>query len=115
MNTIYADTLKNGGGTFNLNGDSIPANEFVVALGRKFSAIVSADDESEFTNMLNSIMQIGYAKTIGTWVHENCIYIDLVECIPDKRIAIQLGIARNQIAIWDIANECEINTGGNGE
>lgn len=115
VHAILADTLKNGGGTYNLDGSAIPHNGFVVALGRKFGAIVSDNSPIEFADMLTDIAAIGYAKTIGTWHNENRIYIDAVEIATDRNSAIELGELRNQIAIWDIANECEIETGGNGE
>jgi hypothetical protein len=52
---------------------------------------------------------------VGGWLSDGIVYLDLSENIQDRETAIQAGIERNQIAIWDIVNQCEIPTGGTGE
>lgn len=51
---------------------------------------------------------------IGGWSHGGKLYMDTSEKIPDLTAARQMGHARNQIAIWDVAHQREIKTGGTG-
>lgn len=40
----------------------------------------------------------------GAWVDEGTLYLDHSVNIQDREVAIALGHANNQLAIWDIAN-----------
>lgn len=53
---------------------------------------------------------------IGGWTDKASgkTYLDVSHNIRNKNAAIQAGRARNQIAIWDVKNGREINTGGDG-
>jgi hypothetical protein len=52
---------------------------------------------------------------VGGWLSEGTVYLDVTEHVEDLDRALALGISRNQISIWDIANAREISTGGTGE
>jgi hypothetical protein len=54
------------------------------------------------------------ALSVGTWANEGKTYLDLSVTIPDREQAIALGKANNQIAIRDLKNGVDINTGGTG-
>lgn len=53
----------------------------------------------------------------GTWVDPDTgiVYFDIVEVMQDRAKAEAAGRDRNQIAIWDLANQAEIKTGGSGD
>lgn len=46
----------------------------------------------------------------GSWRDENTgkVYIDISECIYDLDEALALARSRNELAIWDVKNNCEI-------
>ena len=108
---VYLDTIVNGGVTVNLDGSAIPSNGFVVALGRKYGHIVPATDYRAFSKALESMQGV----SVGTWFNDGVIYLDSVEVIRDSETAYRLGVLRNQISVWDIANATEIETHGNGQ
>jgi hypothetical protein len=52
---------------------------------------------------------------IGGWTKGGKTYLDVSQRIGNKSAAIKLGIARNQIEIWDVKNGKGISTGGTGK
>lgn len=46
----------------------------------------------------------------GSWLDEKTfkVYIDVSECIYDREEALAMARSRNEIAIWDVINNCEI-------
>jgi hypothetical protein len=54
------------------------------------------------------------ALSVGTWAHEGKTYYDLSATLPDRAKAIELGKKNNQIAIRDLKNGVDIDTGGTG-
>jgi hypothetical protein len=54
---------------------------------------------------------------IGRWQEPGTdkVYLDVSHNIKDRSQAVGLGKAHNQIAIWDLKNNREINTGGTGK
>jgi hypothetical protein len=56
-------------------------------------------------------------NAIGTWYNEddNTTYLDVSAMLPDREQAISLARQYNQIAIYDLLQEEEIETGGTGE
>ena len=53
---------------------------------------------------------------IGSWyqAESDLMFIDIVAVLPDREVAAALGRQYNQIAIFDLAAEKEIDTGGTG-
>ena len=45
---------------------------------------------------------------VGTWIHEGQIYFDLVQRIYNLDVATRVAKERNEIAIYDCANQKEI-------
>lgn len=45
---------------------------------------------------------------VGSWVDYDTIYVDGCDVVIDRDEAIALGKERNQIAIWDLANNEEL-------
>lgn len=54
---------------------------------------------------------------VGGWKNDKDgkFYLDPSQHFTDRNQAIKAGRARNQIAIWDVKNKQEIDTGGTGE
>ncbi len=55
-------------------------------------------------------------RYLGSWVDssDGTLYLDVVEIFQDRAEAVEAGRDRDQIAIWDAGNGCEIATGGTG-
>jgi hypothetical protein len=56
-------------------------------------------------------------NAIGTWYNgdDDVTYLDVSTTLPDREQAISLGRQYNQIAIYDLLRDEEIETGGTGE
>jgi ParB-like nuclease domain len=51
---------------------------------------------------------------LGGWVHDGRLWLEPSENVQDHDQAVRLAGQRNQIAVWDVANGQEIQTGGSG-
>ena len=116
---------ENGGLSVSLKDGSEPTKGFMVAKGKKFAAIVKADDffdETKGAEILSSYMKQHKAEFnnsnnyLGLWhnTDDGQVYLDVSENIEDEGEAISRGQSRDQISIWDVANLKEIQTGGTG-
>jgi GNAT superfamily N-acetyltransferase len=116
---------ENGGLSVSLKDGSEPTKGFMVAKGKKFAAIVKADDffdEAKGAEILSSYMKQHKAEFknsnnyLGLWhnTEDGQVYLDVSENIKDEGEAISRGRDRDQISIWDVANFKEIETGGTG-
>ena len=126
---IVRSTLEsvkaNGGLTVDMKDGSSPKDGFMVAKGKKFAAIVKADDffdEAKGAEILSSYMKQHKSEFnnsnnyLGLWhnTDDGQVYLDVSENIKDEGEAISRGRERDQISIWDVANLKEIETGGTG-
>jgi hypothetical protein len=116
---------ENGGLSVSLKDGSEPTQGFMVAKGKKFAAIVKADDffdEAKGAEILSSYMKQHKSEFnnsnnyLGLWhnTDDGQVYLDVSENIKDEGEAISRGRERDQISIWDVANFKEIETGGTG-
>ena len=116
---------ENGGLSVSLKDGSEPTKGFMVAKGKKFAAIVKAEeffDEAKGAEILSSYMKRHKAEFsnsnnyLGLWhnTDDGQVYLDVSENIKDEGEAISRGRDRDQISIWDVANFKEIETGGTG-
>lgn len=116
---------ENGGLSVNLKDGTEPTKGFMVAKGRKFGAIVKADDffnETKGAEILSSYMKQHKSdfnnsnNYLGLWhnTDDGQVYLDVSENILDENQATSRGRERDQISIWDVANFKEIETGGTG-
>jgi hypothetical protein len=116
---------ENGGLSVSLKDGSEPTKGFMVAKGKKFAAIVKADeffDEAKGAEILSSYMKQHKSEFnnsnnyLGLWhnTDDGQVYLDVSENIKDEGEAISRGRERDQISIWDVANFKEIETGGTG-
>ena len=116
---------ENGGLSVSLKDGSEPTKGFMVAKGKKFAAIVKAEeffDEAKGAEILSSYMKQHKSEFnnpnnyLGLWhnTDDGQVYLDVSENIEDEGEAISRGRERDQISIWDVANFKEIETGGTG-
>lgn len=109
MNT-YKNTIQNSGGTFTKDG--IPANltdGYMVGV----TGLVSGMDEVSFNILFERVASYEnihpeHDAYVGTWVHENQIYIDLSLHILNLDDAMAIGEINSQLAIYDLKNNVSI-------
>jgi hypothetical protein len=120
---IIRFTQEWGGLSINMVDGSMPTTGYMVSKPPEFGIIV---DEVNFSNpvkgpkILSDYMKkqkkdLGTGKNyLGTWLNESKVYLDVSENIQEVFKARRLGRERNQIKIWDVVNQIEIDTGGTG-
>lgn len=125
VRSVLSRVKENGGLSVSLKDGSEPTKGYMVAKGKKFAAIVKADDffdETKGAEILSSYMKqnksdLATGKNyLGLWHNKDDgqVYLDVSENIMDEGEAISRGQSRDQISIWDVANFKEIETGGTG-
>ena len=125
VRSVLGRVKENGGLSVNLKDGSEPTKGFMVAKGKKYAAIVKADDffdETKGAEILSSYMKRHKADLatgknyLGLWhnTEDGQVYLDVSENIMDEGEATSRGRDRDQISIWDVANFKEIPTGGTG-
>lgn len=125
VRSVLDRVKENGGLSVNLKDGSEPTKGFMVAKGKKYAAIVKADDfydETKGAEILSSYMKQHKADLatgknyLGLWhnTEDGQVYLDVSENIQDEAEATSRGRERDQISIWDVANFKEIPTGGTG-
>jgi hypothetical protein len=125
VRSVLGRVKENGGLSVNLKDGSEPTKGFMVAKGKKYAAIVKADDffdEAKGAEILSSYMKQHKADLatgknyLGLWhnTEDGQVYLDVSENIMDEGEATSRGRERDQISIWDVANFKEVQTGGTG-
>ena len=116
------DTAFGNGSTYNFTRGNLSGEpEFVASLFPELTD--SVYDKNITTQDILGFMRqhAGLLKddrySIGTWYNdeEEHTYIDIVVTVPDRALAMILGLRYNQISIWDLKEGDEINTGGDGK
>lgn len=116
VSQICRSLITTGGASYR-HSDGIlnPAEGYMVALTgfeKKLPRVWNTEDLMETLN--SWFADIRYtgdsAAFIGLWEHEGILYLDLAQRFIDRDKAIAMGKARNQLAIWDCNNKCEIKT-----
>jgi hypothetical protein len=125
VRSVLDRVKENGGLSVSLKDGSEPTKGFMVAKGKKYAAIVKADDffdEAKGAEILSSYMKQHKADLatgknyLGLWhnTEDGQVYLDVSENIMDEGEATSRGRERDQISIWDVANFKEVQTGGTG-
>lgn len=122
---MYRAVRERGGITIGRVSHEVPSHGYVVSVHPEHSLVVGLH---ELENDRGSVDKWLAEKShildqpgnfVGAW-HDTAsdkVYLDVVEVYPadQRKEAVQAGRDANQIAIWDIGNSKEINTGGTGE
>lgn len=111
---VYTSLVETGGATYNYNIPELnPTAGFVVALqGHEKTYPIPANVnrfQDVVTDYLNAevtaILQDSRNYFLGFWIEKDLLYVDIVEVIDDQLEAIQAGIERKQLAIYDNAKK----------
>jgi hypothetical protein len=113
---------ERGGATFSLYfADTFGQELFAVSLYPERSVrvrgrLVPARRLQAFVAR-NQDLLLDPRNAIGTWYNEanDTTYLDVTATLPDREQAITLGRQYNQIAIYDLLRDEEIETEGTGE
>lgn len=109
---IYAITISEQGGTFNDYGYVQEFKSGYIVANKVTPTWIVESDLQAIDNIARFIEitpRVGESRPlIGTWLHEDQIYLDTVEHVDNLIEAQALGIARHELAIWDCQNKAEI-------
>lgn len=118
---IVAETHRDNGGTFNINGDqgvvrSVPVNGYAVGgfiPTVKVSTQRSLADQQEvvarFIGQIPRNLDGDKMYLLGTWIADGFLYIDAVKIITDIDEAMGTARKHGEIAVWDGIENEEIN------
>ena len=88
-----------------------PKSGYMVSIAA-FEVVESSDnfDSSMLSGYFNSVKShlLIPSSFVGVWLNESNVYLDLSINIGSRAQAIAYGKKHNQIAIWDVENNCEI-------
>jgi hypothetical protein len=123
--SILERVRDNGGLSVNMVDGSEPTSGYMVAKGSQYGSIASESDFYDAIKgpkiladyMKKNKSDLGTGKNyLGLWHNKDDgqVYLDISENIQDRDRARSLGLKRDQISIWDVANFSEIETGGTG-
>lgn len=105
---LLADTLDNGGGTFQLNGEAYkPTAGYAVSLkdgGLKWE--LKHHNEAWIMQDIAMAMLSPHplATHLGTWISEGVLYFDYVVIVGTEQEARALSLANNQQAFYSFAS-----------
>lgn len=100
---IVRMTLENGGHTVDVGGRYMVAEE-----GYEVIVPVKKFRPSDLVKYLGIMPKMSNA-TLGTWLHENNVYIDTSKAYDTVEQAMQVARANNQLAIFDTKTLTEIS------
>lgn len=124
--SILERVKANGGLSVSMVDGHEPTSGYMVGKGAKYGDIADAADFFDPTKghkilsdyLIKHKASLGSGKAyLGLWHNrqDGQVYLDLAENVSDRARAISLGSRRDQISIWDVVGQDEINTGGTGE
>ncbi len=126
LSGIISETLQNNGGTFAVTnaGNRIVATSNPFALGYYVATGAVASGSDSLVIPQENLDQLDLAAFInvnwydltnnpdrlylGTWVHDGVCYLELARHFDGLEDALQFARFNNQVAIWDILNNCEV-------
>ena len=114
---ILNATITNGGCTYNVYTDTNLANSpsYAVSMYPECEKIISLSS-IVYTNLdsinlylyLNKELLRIPTNSLGTWLDDGKVYLDIVRTIPDKGEALRIAKDNNELAIFDLLNMEEI-------
>ena len=112
-----------GGLSIKMTDGSMPDKGYMVSKPTSLSRIVPSKDfydPKEGWKILREYEQkhsedLATGKNyLGTWEKDGKVFLDVSQNIMDRTEATSLGASRDQLKIWDVVNQVEIDTGGTG-
>jgi hypothetical protein len=108
LQNFYNELVNNNGASYNITtGILNPNSGFFVSLPNREQQINREDFNTsilaDFINN-NSDLLSNENNFVGGWIENDIVYLDVSEQIADKRTALNLGVQRNQLAIYDANN-----------
>jgi hypothetical protein len=113
LQNFYNELVNNNGASYNITtGILNPNSGFFVSLPNReqqinrnnFNTSILADFINNNIDLLSNENNF-----VGGWIENGIVYLDVSEQIADKRTALNLGVQRNQLAIYDANNGKVIN------
>lgn len=117
---LAQDTLTNveayGGSTLSLvAGVGTPTTGYVVSLAGHEKRLQRFQNGPISRNFVEYYIDAHRAvlaqpgRYLGAWVFEGNLYLDVSEVHTEIKTAVELGVQRQQLAIWHIDSDCEIS------
>lgn len=118
----YIDTLLDGGFTRLADGTINPTEGYIVGgVTEPTTMDLHTDSHSGIVDMYQKFKELWHKYEmeldeipfpsglgVGTWIHDDKIYFDLVQRIYNLDVAMRVARERGEIAIWDCENQKEI-------
>lgn len=120
LRLLAKDTLTNveayGGSTLSLvAGVGTPTTGYVVSLAGHEKRLQRFQNGPISRNFVEYYIDAHRAvlaqpgRYLGAWVFEGDLYLDVSEVHTEIKTAVELGVQRQQLAIWHIDSDCEIS------
>jgi hypothetical protein len=113
LQNFYNELVNNNGASYNITtGILNPNSGFFVSLpNRELQINRNAFNTSVLADFINNNIDLlsNENNFVGGWIENGIIYLDVSEQIADKRTALNLGVQRNQLAIYDANSGNVIN------
>lgn len=115
--SVLLRSLRNTGGASYRPADETlnPSTGYMCALVGFEKQVPRVWNSFDLQQVLNEwLSEISYTGDsfafIGLWENDGTLYLDLSQHFTNRDKAVAMGQSRNQLAIWDCANKCEIKT-----
>lgn len=115
---IARATANNGGCTFDASGSIVERDSgYVVSPypehGRTFltsdrKSAIAAKTALFHNHVMNSEWTLPENHYFGTWLDGETLHLDIVVIVDDMTDAMRLAYEHNQLAVYDLANGCDI-------
>ena len=118
MNTsqLLNQVLTTGGATIKPNLSLFTGKGYAVAVSKVFERVIPLDGDARNLQALfnGHLTELRFAAAsrgayIGAWVFEGKLYLDLSEVVQNKAKAVDLGLKRGQLGIFDFENQVTID------
>ena len=113
LQNFYNELVNNNGASYNITTGILNPNScYFVSLPNRELQINREDfNTSILADFVNNNIDLlsNENNFVGGWIENGIVYLDVSEQIADKRTALNLGVQRNQLAIYDANNGNVIN------
>jgi hypothetical protein len=118
MNTsqLLNQILRNGGITVKPNLVEYTGKGYGIAISKRFEKIIDLSGDSGqlqalFNEALTELRFVAHSRGayIGAWLDSGKLYLDVSEVLDSKAKAIDLGLRRGQLGIFDFGNMTTID------